>query len=273
MNRDGTNRRRLFVADEFRGIAWSPDGRSIALAARVEGSGFDVWIVNVKTGRAASIASGADYETNPVWSPDGSRVAYEQEYRSDDAYGAWLMVYSVASGEAVRVTPDNTGRTGPHAAQPAWSPDGTRLAYAEFNAYEDGLNFGYFNIATVGTDGSGVHVLTHNTKRDCQNPTWGPVANRILFDRGQYPDESGSGFSEAIVSIKPDGRDRVALIKTGERLVGWSPDGEWVLGIRPGYNGDFPTHAPGIYAMRRDGTGLRRVVPGPLFAGADWQAK
>jgi len=57
-------------------ISWSPDGRSLAAVSERE-EGTQVWIVPFeRKGEIKRISNGAGGASHPVWSPDGSRIAF-----------------------------------------------------------------------------------------------------------------------------------------------------------------------------------------------------
>ena len=63
----------------------------------------------------------SDFDHDPVWSPDGSRIVFE---RIGGRRGATLMIVG-SDGSGLRVLPNHVALA-PH---PRWSPDGKRLAY------------------------------------------------------------------------------------------------------------------------------------------------
>ena len=108
--------------------AWSPDGRSIAVA--MSGS---IWKVDPATGIANEITYDGKYHSMPSWSPDGNWIVYTAD---DGGKTIQLGIANVATGESRALTNDAFVYT-----DPVFSPDGTRVAYVStkpngfFNVY------------------------------------------------------------------------------------------------------------------------------------------
>jgi TolB protein len=90
MNREGTNHRPLLGFSAKRDIvsfSWSPDGRRIVFElATAQPSGrkpgsrqSDLAIINVDGTGQRRLTRTAALETNPVWSPDGRRIAFTSD--------------------------------------------------------------------------------------------------------------------------------------------------------------------------------------------------
>ena len=114
--------------------SWAPDGASIAVA--MSGS---IWRVDPETGAAEELTYSPDaYHSSPDWSPDGRWIVYTADY---DGRRVQLEMLEVATGETRALTDD-----GHVYADPAFSPDGTRIAYVSTRPN------GYFNVAVRPVD-------------------------------------------------------------------------------------------------------------------------
>jgi TolB protein len=112
----------------------------------------------------------------PAWSPDGSKIAFVR------GLGDAIAVFDLKSKSSRRVI-----RSKSYAAAPAFSRDGTRLAFEDVP--EDArVDIPYSiccsEIYVVNLDGTGLRRLTRNKEVDW-GPTWTPDG-RIVFhsDRG-----------------------------------------------------------------------------------------
>ena len=133
---------------------------------------------------------------------------------------------------------DGSGRTqlttlGPRRAtnEPAWSPDGSRIAFTA--AGQNGRS----RIWTIGADATRAQPLTppvpHNSFE--QSPAWSPDGTRIAFARLAFLDES---LRTSIVVADADGSHERTLRSERLRRLGgtapstWSPDGSSLLFTR-----------------------------------------
>ena len=103
--------------------------------------GGDIWIVSREGGEAKRLTASIGIETNPVFSPDGSQVAFTGEYDGNQD------VYLVPAGGGVprRLT----YHPGPDEAA-GWTPDGKRLL---FRSLRSSFTFGGVQLFTIPVDG------------------------------------------------------------------------------------------------------------------------
>ncbi len=165
MNADGSAVARLTYASEMTTApAWSPDGTRIAFSAYSYGDGFlHMYVMNADGSGVTELAGGGD---SPRWSPDGTKIAFEALVCNNwffcDYYVSSDIYLMNADGSALTRLTD----TAAWDSRPAWSPDGTEIA---FSSDRDGN----FEIYLMNADGSGVKRLTDNPARDLA-PAWSP---------------------------------------------------------------------------------------------------
>ena len=123
-------------------LAWSPDSRFIAYSCRkLTGKKYafstntEIYIYNVKTAETSVIDMKGGYDTDPVWSPDGSMICWVSMER--DGYEAdkqRLMVASLdwsdKSMPAINEIKDITADFKYNVSDPSWSEDSKGIYFA-----------------------------------------------------------------------------------------------------------------------------------------------
>jgi len=178
VNADGRGHRtltRLPRAGRSRSLAWSPDGRKLAFLFE-GGCGqfcFHLYVLNADGSGLRDLTRklgmsrgpGAGPASDPVWSPDGRKIAF---VRLNTRLGVYVVN---ADGSGVRnLTPKPMGAA---YTAPAWSPDGQKITFA-------GERDGNSEIYLMNADGSGQRNLTDNLAYD-GDPAWSPDGRRITF--------------------------------------------------------------------------------------------
>ena len=169
-------------------LDWAPDSRRIAYSCRKKtGKEYafstcsNIYIYDCVTGSTVALTTGGGYDTDPLWSPDGSRLAWISMER--DGYEAdrqRLIVATLKSGQAAAPKGPEDRGNGPSGAQPApdqetaatlqtgqasewtrgyeydvegisWTPDGSSVIFA---STIDGIT------ALCKADGSSIERLT-----------------------------------------------------------------------------------------------------------------
>jgi dipeptidyl aminopeptidase/acylaminoacyl peptidase len=127
------------------GVAWAPDGRSLAYA-----SSGHIWTIDLATHRSRRITSAAaDSARWPAWSPDGTRIAYTTGNR----YGVEVAAVVPRGGGVVPMVVAYTS------SQVAWTPDGASILADERLWSADGSLQPADGTGLVGWSGDRTRVL------------------------------------------------------------------------------------------------------------------
>ena len=275
VNADGSGERKLphIARSEDTTPDWSPDGSKIAfLRCAVK---CEVWTVRGDGTGAKRIgpnclrrAGDACFDRGPpAWSPDGKRLAFGQgsALRNDRVKDPEIYVMNADGSGVRRVTSMSVGM--PYAIDiywSMWSPDGKQLVF-EVRHFEtaDPPNRRAFFVVNV--DGSGLRQLTPWSLNAGGRPDWSPDGKSILFRTVSTSNRHHGN----LYTIRPDGTGlrKLTNYPAPKTVINgsFSPDGKWIAFSRF-TDGPYPA----VYAMRANGTGVRRVSGNGAIYDVDW---
>ena len=245
----------------------SPDGSQIVYSTcrypdsdRLPPSDLESWefsyeivVSNIDGTDMRRITNNNHFDNFPVWSPDGSQIAFvsdiDPSHNAPETHGR-LMVYTMATGELRDIAPFyGSDRVAPH--PPVWSPDGRRIALLAYDGdvvfdSDDG-NWDWvlepLAVYTART-GPGGGWLQRKISRAFSEPSWSPDGSRIAL---VAPWADGA----ALFTFAPDGSDPVFITSIADReydrkwlnRVYWSPDGSQIMFTGTGY-GQYDYYDP-----------------------------
>lgn len=225
---------------------WSDAGRRLAFWDVLEDTTGHLVVVDTDTGRLRTVYDALEGAySNPVgWTADGRT----------------LLLLETASGlypdELWTIRPDGSGlrrltRNKRGELDPAWSPDGTRIAFWRDDPRR-GRKPEELSVHVMGGDGTGIHKVVGGAAGSyASDPDWSPDGRSLAFQR--WTDSNHQDVW--VVGLGGKGLRRVT--RTGHSSApAWSPDGRSIAFSDDG--------VPRVIAP--DGTGMTR-----LFERADVQ--
>lgn len=145
--------------------ALSPDHTKRALVAPDPSGVLQIWIAdsnNTIQAQVTRLARGAGFVPeayDPVWSPDGTRIAYV----STETHFAEIYVYDLGRQVSTQLTHDH--EEGIFNQRPSWSPDGSKLVF------KSNRGAGNFQVWIMNADGSNPRNLSQS-EYDDTDPIW-----------------------------------------------------------------------------------------------------
>lgn len=257
--------------------------RVLVVSAYKDGN-YDVFLVQPATGEVKNLTENKAADTDPIWSPDGARIAFVSDreggpdiwtMKPDGSDLAQLtkkqgkcsgLKWSPDGSRIAFVSPVNnvdqvhtvelkTGKVtqvtnAPTASkQPAWSPDGERLSIADY-----GGRYYTYSVTADGRDK--VRFTDANGGLDAN---WSPDGKRIA-----YVAITGTEGGWRLFTVGADGKDRKQLTKTantyGNVYPRWSPDGKRISFGELDANGVLQ-----VAVMDSDGGEPKVITTGPAM--------
>lgn len=200
--------------------------------------GGDVWVMDGDGSNRVHVIDAGTNDTAPVWSPDGSKIAFTSDRVPGSNGGIWSVNADGTGLTLLTFIPED------RSAEPAWSPDGTKIA---FTSRRDTL---ISSIYVMNADGSNVTRLTNQLPFSDTAPAWSPDGTRIVFETNQ-----GSGSNMAVINV--DGTNRT-LLGSG-RFPAWSPDSSKIIFSRFQDSGDQ------LFVMNADASGIAQQLTFGVF--------
>ncbi|MGW7465489.1 CARDB domain-containing protein [Streptomyces xantholiticus] len=204
--------------------------------------------------------------SDPSYAPDGRRMAFVRTAGRPDAPDTEriLMGEELGLARALPLRYEGMGE-GEHQERPAWSPDGTRLAFARSappdpDVPDPAAEIVVVDISRGPQDGRLLHVVPGRTRpgyvcySDDRDPTWSPDGGKLAFSRWSYCRPRINAVPDEPLKQPAPGGARIAV---DDRSGGtWDGGGPPVDDGPPPDDGAGTSDGPGLF---RDDTRDRHI--------------
>jgi Tol biopolymer transport system component len=186
----------------------SPDGTHAAVVRKTDGN-FDLWLVDIARGLFSRFTSDPALERWPTWSPDGTRLAFEQTNK--------ILVKSLTTGSVdVLFGGDQSGKL-----ICDWSRDGKFITYRSATPATNG------DIWILPLTGDAKPFPFVNTNFEETRAQFSPDGHWISYE------SNASGRPEVYIKAFPGPAAETQISIDGGIEARWSPDGHEIFYISP----------------------------------------
>ncbi|MDY7395639.1 S9 family peptidase [Aureibaculum sp. 2210JD6-5] len=267
----------------------SPDGSHIVY----QRSGFDImndkkqsrlWMMNADGSNHVKLTSNEVNESNPKWSPDGTRIAFT----SSTENGSEIFVYWLATGKTAKLTQLEKSPSGLN-----WSPNGKHIAFlmtvpeaqptlvkapkkpegakwaehprvtTRFKYEADGSGYiepGFKHLFVISADGGTAHQISSGNYK-FGSPHWAKDGKSLFFSGNLIDDWDYDFRNSEIYNINIASGKTVALTdrKGPDGDLAISPNGKQIAYV--GFDDKVQTYQVNhIYLMDLDGSNKRQIT-------------
>jgi len=182
----------------------SPDGTRLAYSSRQNGN-WDLYILDLGSGKEEQLTHTPEYESSPTWSPDGLWIAYERYYH--DNLEIFLQSLSDTTSAPIQLT-DDPGID----CSPSWSPGGREIAFMSTRSGDEEIW-----LARLDRIDDRFINISHNPQSHDRSPAWSSDGMRLAWASER------DGARQVVAWNQGQASQPAQSIGEGERAI-WSPD-------------------------------------------------
>jgi Tol biopolymer transport system component len=270
------------------------NGRVAFVSSETNGSQSDIYTMNPDGSDRKQLTFSQEYEDHPVWSPDGTKIAFASVHWTGNGGYSEIFVMNADGSDQRRLTQSKFDQS------PTWSPDGTKIAFWRLDSITtpsswgifvmnadgsdqravastsnfygpawspDGLKFavvdngiGTYGIYLINVDGSNPTQITQPPASPSlfydYGPAWSPDGSKITFARCVDSNGFGCYTTSHLWGVNADGSNPTKLTDTLASTHTWSPDGTKIIFGSV----DDSLEPRDLFVMNPDGSGLTNIT-------------
>jgi Tol biopolymer transport system component len=196
-------------------VVLSVDGKKIAMQRSVENN-FDIWLMDLSRGVPSRFTFDAATEDNPVWSPDGSQIAFSSGGGNADVFFDLYKKPATGVGNPEVLLQTDAGKEATD-----WSRDGRFIVF-QVSAAQSGLDIW---ILPLSGDGKPYPFL--QTQFDEFQGYFSPDGRWIAYTSNE------TGRSEVYVQTFPQSGGKWLVSSGGGASPHWRGDGKELFYLAP----------------------------------------
>jgi Tol biopolymer transport system component len=169
MNSDGSSQSKINITltgfmDRLGQPCWSPDGTKILVTGFYPTSS-NIYYINVASSTLHQLSYNVGMNMGPAFSPDGTKIVFgcNRSVEMGSVYTIYVMDSNGSSQQEL-----SSGSIDSFSAKYSWSPDGSKIAFAESRAGDSN----YIQVYVMNSDGTGRKRLTDPADKDNITPSF-----------------------------------------------------------------------------------------------------
>ena len=237
----------------------TPPEPEIAYEGPLPGDG--IYLVRPDGTDLHALLPDASYDPHhPDWSPDGAQIAFDAE--TADGNEIWVVNADGTNAAAIVRRSTDCAISCGDVALPAWSPDGSKIAFVRFKLGPSGLEAAVIEVQDVASGDRRV-LYTAPSKTALNYPRWSPDGRSIVFEMTRYPDTqiklgTATGSAIAVIDVTGEGAKPVVLTDWSMHATypDWRPGSDAILFSTYDLDEFQATDEPSnLYTIKADGSG------------------